>query len=87
MVHFKEFKNKQATMPEPGQQYNTFQLKSKKKKRDRDAAPANWTTATCLAPKLEPCRRCTPAPVTTTAKGGEGRWCVHTKEQLTRCGN
>lgn len=32
MVHFKEFKNKQATMPEPGQQYNTFQLKSKKKK-------------------------------------------------------
>lgn len=62
-----------------------IRLKSKKKKRDEAAAPANWTTATCLAPKLEPCRRCTPVPVTTTAKGGEGRWCVHTKEQLTRC--
>ena len=32
MVHFKELKNKQGNMQEPGQQYNTFQLKSKKKK-------------------------------------------------------
>ena len=49
--------------------------------------PGPWSLDDCMPPKWEPCKRCTPVPVTTNETDGRGRWCLQIATENPRMRN